>query len=300
MCCLLAYMLYGQVQVPIKQLVVSFQKLKNGDYSVRLTPKNARKSEFHFLFTRFNLMVEQIQELFEKVYLEQIHVREAKLKQLQSQINPHFFYNCFSFISSMAKLKNYQSVVAMSQALSNYYRYTTRQEKEFVPLAEELGFVGNYLNIQQMRMNRLSYVIEIPEPMKSLPIPPLIVQPLVENAVLHGIEPYPEAGRIRITGTYNGTEAVLAVEEDGIGLTSEKMLALQYRLSRPKEDELGYGLWNVQQRMQLRFGESSGIELANSPLGGLKIQIKWLPAAADKRNWPSIAADERAREGETA
>ncbi|QAY68022.1 sensor histidine kinase [Paenibacillus protaetiae] len=280
MCCVMAYLLYGQVQVPIKQLVVSFQKLKNGDYAVRLKPKGKGKTEFNFLFARFNLMVEQIQELFEKVYLEQIHVREAKLKQLQSQINPHFFYNCFSFISSMAKLQNYQSVVAMSQALSSYYRYTTRQEKEFVPLTEELQFAGNYLRIQHMRMNRLGYTVEVPDRMLHLPVPPLVIQPLVENAVLHGIEPYPEAGQIRIAGYYDGTEAVIEVEEDGIGLPSEKMLAIQYRLSRPKEDELGYGLWNIQQRMQLRFGENAGLELAASPLGGLRIRLRWKPAEA--------------------
>lgn len=274
---LIAYMLYGQVQVPIKQLIISFKKLQNGDYSVRLQPKGKGKNEFHFLFTRFNYMVEQIQSLFEKVYLEQIHVREAKLKQLQSQINPHFFYNCFSFISSMAKLQNYQSVIAMSQALAKYYRYTTRQEKDFVSIHEELEFVRNYLDIQQMRMNRLSYSIEIAEGMDALLIPPLIVQPLVENAVLHGIEPYPEAGQIRIIVHQQQGVASITVEDNGVGLTSEKMFALAHRLSKPKEDEYGYGLWNVQQRLHLRFGEKAGIRIENSSLGGLKLQLNWIP-----------------------
>ncbi|GGH15501.1 sensor histidine kinase [Paenibacillus segetis] len=277
MSCLMAYMLYGQVQVPVKQLMISFKKLQNGDYSVRLHPKGKGKTEFHFLFTRFNSMVEQIQSLFEKVYLEQIHVREAKLKQLQSQINPHFFYNCFSFISSMAKLQNYQSVIAMSQALAKYYRYTTRQEKNFVSIQEELEFVRNYLDIQQMRMNRLSYSIEVAEGMDPLLIPPLIVQPLVENAVLHGIEPYPEAGEIRIVVSQEQGVACIIVEDNGVGLTSEKMFALVHRLSKPKEDEFGYGLWNVQQRLYLRFGEQARIHLEHSSLGGLKIQLSWIP-----------------------
>ncbi|MCZ4142000.1 two-component sensor histidine kinase, partial [Escherichia coli] len=153
-----AYLLYVQVQMPVKQLIRGFQRLKQEDYSVRIKPKG--KNEFSFLSERFNSMVEKIQQLFEHVYLEQIHVREARLKQLQSQINPHFFYNCFSFITSMAKLKRVDAVVAMSHNLSRYYRYTTRQERDLVPLREEIEFVTCYLEIQQMRMERIRYTVE--------------------------------------------------------------------------------------------------------------------------------------------
>lgn len=283
MSCMLAYMLYAQVQVPMKQLVVSFQKLKNGDYSVRLKPRGRGDNEFKFVFTRFNLMVDQIQELFEKVYLEKMVVREAKLKQLQSQINPHFFYNCFSFISSMAKLKNYQSVVAMSQNLSSYYRYTTRQERDLVQVKEELQFVQNYLDIQQMRMSRLQYTVDMPEPMYRLQIPPLAVQPLVENAVIHGIEPSSSAGLIRITGEYNGSLASITVEDDGVGMDTDQMFLLEQKLTRLLlEEEMGCGLWNVHQRLLLRFGENSGIAVSQSPLGGVKIQIRWNVPQDDK------------------
>ncbi|WP_341280665.1 sensor histidine kinase [Paenibacillus sp. FSL H8-0537] len=275
MSCLIAYMLYAQVQVPIKQLVVSFQKLKNGDYGVRLTPKGRGNNEFKFVFIRFNLMVQQIQDLFENVYLEKIHVREARLKQLQSQINPHFFYNCFSFISSMAKLENYQSVIAMSQNLSNYYRYTTRQERDLVDAREEIDFVRNYLDIQQMRMSRLSYELDIPEHLLRFQIPPLVIQPLVENAVIHGIEQSPNAGRIRISGEFDGEFAAITVEDDGVGLSPERLFSLQYQLTRPMEQEMGCGLWNVHQRLHLRFGACSGIVLSPSTLGGLKVQIRW-------------------------
>lgn len=282
MSCMIAYTLYAQVQVPMKQLVVSFQKLKNGDYSVRLKPRGRGNNEFKFVFTRFNSMVEQIQELFEKVFLEKMIVREAKLKQLQSQINPHFFYNCFSFISSMAKLKNHQAVVAMSQNLSNYYRYTTRQERDLVQAKEELQFVRNYLDIQQMRMNRVKYTVELPEPLTLLDIPPLVVQPLVENAVIHGIEKSPNACQIRITGEYDGIMAAITVEDDGIGMDMEKLFELQQRLKRPMDEEMGCGLWNVHQRLLLRFGDSSGILLSSSPLGGMKVQIRWRIPQADR------------------
>lgn len=270
---LASYLLYAQVQVPMKKLVHSFQRLKSGDYSVRMVPRG--NSEFSFVFTRFNSMVVQIQELFENVYMEQIHVREARLKQLQSQINPHFFYNCFSFISSMAKLKDFQAVVAMSQNLSNYYRYTTRQERDVVPLSEELNFVTNYLEIQKMRMSRLDYSIELPILFKKLDIPPLIIQPLVENAVIHGIESNAGPGLVRITGEIDERGVTLMVEDNGKGMKEHELLSLQYKLTQPVEEEMGYGLWNVQQRMHLRYGGNAGITLTESELGGLKVVLNW-------------------------
>ncbi len=271
---LVVYVLYAQVQVPIRQLVTSFQKLKNEDYSVRLQPRDG--TEFGFLFTRFNAMAAQIQDLFGRVYLEKIHAREAKLKQLQSQINPHFFYNCFSFISSMAKLQDYQAVIAMSQNLSDYYRYTTRQERELVTLAEELALVGNYLDIQQMRMKRLSYEVQLPPWLKQQPIPPLTVQPLVENAVLHGIERSAEARRIliRVEEREQGG-LMLIVDDDGKGMPEQDRAALQRRLLRPMDEETGCGLWNVNQRLQVRYGRGAGLSLAVSPLGGLRVMLVW-------------------------
>ncbi|WP_127533388.1 sensor histidine kinase [Paenibacillus kobensis] len=284
MSCLAAYLLYGQVQVPVKRLIGSFHKLRSGDYSVRLDDKGRGAAEFKFLFTRFNLMVEQIQELFEKVYVEQIRVREAKLKQLQSQINPHFFYNCFSFISSMAKLQDYKAVVAMSQSLAAYYRYTTRQERDVVPLAEELDFVHHYLEIQKLRRKRLEVAVSIPPSMRPAEIPPLFLQPLVENAVIHGIESSADAGRIVVTGECEGGVYRITVEDDGAGMEAERMLALQYKLNKPMEQEMGCGLWNVHQRMHLQFGDEAGLSFAPSALGGLKAMLQWpAPMTADSR-----------------
>lgn len=268
-----AYLLYVQVQVPIKQLVVSFQKLKNEDYSVRLIPKG--NTEFSFLFNRFNSMVSQIQELFKKSYLEQIHIREAKLKQLQSQINPHFFYNCFSFISSMAKLENHSAVIAMSQNLADYYRYTTRQEKELVTLSEELQFVRNYLDIGKMRMNRIEYNISLVSWLMDEHIPPLVIQPLVENAVLHGIEESAHAGRIAITVEGFGNMRMIKVEDDGNGMDDVAMLELERSLHYPMHEDMGCGLWNVHQRMFIRYGDKAGITLSRSVLGGLCVTIQW-------------------------
>ncbi|GGO08060.1 sensor histidine kinase [Saccharibacillus kuerlensis] len=268
-----AYLLYVQVQIPIRQLIRGFQRLEQEEYSVRIRPKG--KNEFSFLSERFNQMVGQIQNLFEHVYLEQLHVKEARLKQLQSQINPHFFYNCLSFVTSMAKLGRMDAVVAMSHSLSRYYRYTTRQERELVPLREETEFVRHYLEIQKMRMNRLDYMIELPEDMLNLYVPPLILQPLVENAVIHGIEPQAEAGLIRIFGSLENGGVSLTVEDNGRGLDPAGRTRLERRLAEPMSEETGCGLWNVNQRLQLRCGREAGVRTSESTLGGLAVTLNW-------------------------
>lgn len=274
MALIVVYILYVQVQVPIKQLVTSFQRLKKEDYSVRLQPKG--NTEFSFLFNRFNSMVSQIQELFQRSYLEQIHIREAKLKQLQSQINPHFFYNCFSFISSMAKLQNYKAIIAMSQNLSQYYRYTTRQEKEFVTIAEEIQFVRSYLDICAMRMQRLQYEIHVPVNLQQELIPPLAIQPLVENAIIHGIEPSSSAGYIKITVYQQDELLIVTVEDDGKGMKEQEIVALEKKLTYPMTEDMGCGLWNVHQRLTLRYGEQSGMTLGTSELGGVHAKLTWV------------------------
>ncbi|GIO13390.1 histidine kinase [Cohnella xylanilytica] len=271
--CVLAYLLYAQVQVPMKRLVHSFQRLKQEDYSVRLVPKG--RDEFSFVFMRFNSMVEQIQELFDKVYLEKIHVREARLKQLQSQINPHFFYNCFSFISSMAKLGNNRAIVDMSQNLSSYYRYTTRQERDFVKLSEELDFVTSYLEIQRLRMNRLNFEVELPSWLRHLEIPPLLIQPLVENAVQHGIEEKAGEARIRLAVSGEGGRVRIVVEDNGKGMEETELRKLERKLAGPMDEEMGCGLWNVHQRLLLRYGEDSRLSIARSEQGGLRVELEW-------------------------
>jgi len=268
-----AYVLYSQVQVPIRELIKSFQQIKNANYKVRIKPKG--NNEFTYLFHRFNGMAEQIQDLFGRVYLEQLHVKEARLKQLQSQINPHFFYNCFTFITSMAKLNDVRAVVAMTENLASYYRYTTRQEKDYVLLKEELQFVRVYIEIQNLRLQRLSYHIDIPLFIQKMEIPLLLIQPIVENAVLHGLEPRMEEGIIHILGEIIDDKVHLIVEDNGVGMSLDERVKLQAKMNYPMDEKMGCGLWNVHQRLVLRYGEQAGVQLRQSALGGLRVELTW-------------------------
>ena len=158
---LASFLLYRNVQIPIGKMIQSVQQVKRGDLSARIAYR--AKNEFDFLIQRFNEMAEQIQVLVEDVYAEKIRSREATLKQLQSQIHPHFLYNSLFFIINSAEMEDKESVVAMSQNLAEFYRYTTRVEKQSVRLQEELDLVGHYLTIQNLRIHRLKYEISVPE-----------------------------------------------------------------------------------------------------------------------------------------
>jgi two-component system sensor histidine kinase YesM len=135
--------------------------------------------------------------------------------------------------------------------------------------------VTNYLEIQRMRMERIHYTLDLPEDMLRIEVPPLIVQPLVENAVIHGIEADAEAGEIRVSGEQRDGTLFLIVEDDGQGMTQEEREAMLIKLAGTMDQEMGCGLWNVNQRLQLRYGGKGGIKLTESELGGVRVTLSW-------------------------
>ncbi|UJF32923.1 sensor histidine kinase [Paenibacillus hexagrammi] len=270
---LASFLLYRNVQIPLIKMIQSVQKVKRGDLSARITYR--AKNEFDFLIQRFNEMAQRIQVLVEDVYAEKIRSREATLKQLQSQIHPHFLYNSLFFIINSAEMEDKESVVAMAQSLAAYYRYTTRVENQMVLLREEVEWVGHYLNIQTLRITRLTYEISVPEEMMEERIPRLILQPLVENAIVHGIERSPRANRITITGEQDADWNRLIVEDNGDGASKEDLERLHKQLRSSMTDEVGCGTWNVHSRMYYQFGEGSGLTFQLGESGGMRSILTW-------------------------
>ncbi len=268
-----ALLLYRNVQMPVSQLLHGVRNMERGQFSVRLT--NRQKNEFSYLFHRFNQMASQIEQLIENVFAERLRSKEATLKQLQSQINPHFLYNSLAFIKSMTELEEKEAVIAMTLNLSQYYRYTTRVENQEATLGEELELVRNYLTIQNLQMQRFDFELDVPDDMLELRIPRLILQPIAENAILHGLEPRMEWGWLRISGERDGAGNRLIVEDNGVGLSEGALEKLRIKLDTPLDNESGCGLWNVHQRLKYRFGPEAGVEMSPSPGGGLRTVLHW-------------------------
>ncbi|PZD95282.1 hypothetical protein DNH61_12065 [Paenibacillus sambharensis] len=266
-------LIYRQVQYPINELIVKLRDIRSGKYSSRLVTR--RKDEFEHVYSGFNSMAERLQELIEKIYEEKLRAKEAELKQLQSQINPHFLYNCLYYIKNMAKLGGEDEVIAMSVNLGEYYRYITRIENPMATVREEVKLLRSYLNIQTMRSARMTYEVDIEESLMDQQIPRLLIQPLVENAIIHGIEKSEEGGRIVIRGENIPGGFLISVDNSGEGFQHDEGLdELRLRVNQPLSSDTGYGLWNINQRVTRIYEPGSGLEFEPSSLGGLKVSIR--------------------------
>ncbi|WP_141503146.1 sensor histidine kinase [Paenibacillus luteus] len=269
-----SWLLYRNVQVPLGALVKGVQQIKMGQYKSRIPLRV--NNEFRLVISRFNEMAEQVQQLIENVLEQKLYAREAELKQLQSQINPHFLYNSLTYVVSMTKLGNKDAVINMAYHLSDYYRYTTRVENQLVKLSEELKNADDYLSIHRMRMKRIKYSIQVMPELLEVTVPRLILQPIIENALIHGIEGMEGDGVITITGNLSGSMNVLIVEDNGGAMTTEKVMALQRMLNGSPDDRTeSCGLRNVHRRLRLRYEADSGVRLSCNAAGGLRAELRW-------------------------
>ncbi|BBH19053.1 sensor histidine kinase YesM [Paenibacillus baekrokdamisoli] len=283
-------LLYRNVQRPIRKLIRGLQSVQRGDYSVRINSNV--NNEFSFLFYRFNDMSRQIQDLIENVLNEKLRAREATLKQLQAQINPHFLYNCLGYIINMAQMKDEEAVVSMAHNLSSYYRYTTRMERETASLNEEIRLIINYLDIQKLRNGRINYHIDIPEEMLSQHVPRLMLQPIVENAVIHGVGKSYSSGEIRISGEVSDGCCRIYIDDDGPGMNPELQEVLNRKMRVPLQEEMGCGLWNTNQRIIHLFGDNSSLYFTKSLLGGFRTEIIWEIPAKEEHHHSTLQGDE--------
>ncbi|MNO64334.1 Sensor histidine kinase YpdA [compost metagenome] len=269
-----SYLLYQHVQKPVSQVVKGLRSFERGNYSFRI--RKRFHNEFDYMRLRFNEMAEKIEHLINDVYEEQNRSRLATLKQLQSQIHPHFLYNCLSFIAACAKSGETETIREMVYHLGDYYRYTTRVENQRPRLEEEVKQARNYLHIYAFRLERLYFELDIAPEMLTEPVPRLFLQPVVENAILYGIEPYPGEGTILITGYQDGLYNLITVEDSGAGMTGEQMERYMKELELPMDEQTGCGLWNVNQRLRQQYGPGSGVFLDTSrALSGLRVTLRW-------------------------
>lgn len=268
----LAFVMYRNIQIPFRKLIRNMNLIEKGIYSNRMEDKPG--GEYRFLYERFNSMASKIEELIEDVYKEQLRSKEATLKQLQSQINPHFLYNTLAYIKSMIELNEQKAAISMTMNLSKYYRYTTKTGSKMVRLKEELELVESYLDIHCMLRDDFEFNIEIEPGMEGLEVPRLIVQPLVENVILHAFSNHSAYGLISIRCWSAGGLNHVTVEDSGNGSHSSVIETLRKKIYTNNE-EIESGLKNVHQRLRLMYGGDSGLLLSQSKLGGLCAELCW-------------------------
>ncbi|TLS49302.1 HAMP domain-containing protein [Paenibacillus antri] len=271
---ILVYSLYVYkfIHQPLDRLAKAFRKVELGDVGVQI--RHESRDEFHYIYTRFNAMLDNIKSLIDQVYKQRILTQKAELKQLQSQINPHFLYNSFFILNTMARLGDYEQVERFANQLGEYFQFVTRNNNDEVPLGKEVQHAKVYAEIQGMRFaNRVTVTFgELPEHTGHVMVPRLILQPLIENAFEHGLEKKAAAGRLDVRFEKEDNKIVLIVEDNGEQLDDDGIERVNRDMEMHEEVEVT-GLINIHQRIRLKFGPASGLSVSRSEWGGVKATI---------------------------
>lgn len=275
---LLSYYIPKSVTKPLKHLSEVTGAVANGNLEIRASISDG--AEVKQLGDSFNVMIEKINELLEQVTGEQIRLRKAELELLQAQINPHFLYNTLDTIVWLAESGKQDMVVSMVGSLSDFFRTSLNQGKDIISIKEELVHVQSYLAIQQVRyQDIMDYSINVPIELFEGTIPKITLQPLVENALYHGIKNKRGGGHISITGAKEDDFWVLTVTDNGIGMTEERLSEVIKSINHKSLEETDiYGVFNVNERIKLAFGEKYGLRIESKYGEGTIISVM-LPMA---------------------
>lgn len=287
-----SYFLSRSISNPIHELATLMRKAEKGQLNVRY--KEKRDDEIGMLGASFNKMLKRIKELIHLTELQERKKRDAEFRSLQANINPHFLYNTLDTIQWMARKQKAENIATLIDSLAKFFRIGLSKGQDVIPLKKELEHVDSYLLIQMTRYrNKLSYHISIDEKLASYRVLKFILQPIVENAIYHGIKERRGLGKIMIRAEEQAGNLIIKVKDDGKGMSSERFNEINHALAHAitltdNTDDRGegkaYGLLNVQARIKLAYGESYGIEISSKENVGTEVKLV-LPAIKNGDPW---------------
>ncbi|MFI3168517.1 MAG: sensor histidine kinase [Faecalibacterium sp.] len=233
------------------------------------------------LGSAFDTMVERINSLVQQVKEEQTMLRKSELKTLTNQMNPHFLYNTLESVVWLAEAGEQKNVIQMITALSKYFRLSLSGAREFISVADEMAQIENYLIIEKMRFGDVfRYEISYPEEIEAIRTPKIMLQPFVENALVHGLSNMDDDGLISITAQCDGTDLLFVVRDNGQGMKEEQLARIL--VSNPKSKS-GVGIKNVNQRLHLLYGDAYGVQVESQLDEGTTVSIR-LPIHPEGRD----------------
>jgi two-component system, sensor histidine kinase YesM len=272
----IAYVLARSVTRRISQLSTHLKDVQQG--RLKALPKQQGRDEVGELIRTYNYMIEKIEQMNHEHYRLGQEMKNAELKALQSQINPHFLYNTLDMINWMANRGMNQEIKGVVKALSRFYKVSLSNGRDIISLREEIDHVSFYVSIQNIRFDhKIQFIVSVPDELLNTPIPKITLQPIVENAIMHGIlGRASREGTIRIKVYEDGEDIVITVEDDGVGMDADKLTLLRNGEGSPMEQEVGsgYGTMNVMLRLQSYFGEEYGLAFASQPGVGTTVMLR--------------------------
>lgn len=261
----LSYLVSGTITRPLlslKKMMIEWTK------GVREFTQTFGQDEVGVIGETFKRIARENEILNEKLVLAELKKREAELKALQAQINPHFLYNTLDSIYWMATLQNHPDIAQMAVSLSKSFKLSLNKGRDLIPIRLELEHIRHYMTIQNIRYNRrFRYEENVDPALLDLEMLKLVLQPIVENAVTHGLEPKVGSGTVRLSGERDGDWVVFTVEDDGVGMDNLDVV------------EQGFGIRNVRERLTLFYGTNCSFDIASSPNAGTRVQIRFKPVA---------------------
>ena len=268
-----AVMIVSGIIQPISQLNQATEKIAQGDFNARAQADS--DDEVAELAVSFNKMAGSMQFLIDKVKEDERKMRKADLRLLQEQIQPHFLYNTLDTIVWLIESNEPDEAVTMVVTLSDFFREILSKGKEFISIKEEEKHISSYLQIQEMRYRDiLEYDIQLDQVIYKYQILKLTLQPVVENALYHGIKYKRAKGCIHIHGEKEGDIIRLTVRDDGVGMDEEELEQLRQQIEKPcQETEKGFGLANVNERIHMYFGPEYGMKIQSQKGKGTTVEI---------------------------
>jgi two-component system, sensor histidine kinase YesM len=277
------YLFYKKVYKPIVFIKRSINNIANekSEIDLNLDPRN----ELYSVASVINTVKGRIRELLDGEYTAKLLKKQAELNALQSQINPHFLYNTLESIRSQAIIEGVDGIAKMTKALSSMFRYSISQKDSIVTFAQELKNTENYLTIQQYRFfNKFIIIKELDEndcSVMDCKIPNLTIQPIVENAIFHGLEKKSGTGTIKISAYPTQNRIVINIEDDGLGMPEHKVKEHNGLFNFDREqiitsevmEKNNIGLVNVNERIKLNFGSEYGLHIYSTLELGTNVEI---------------------------
>ena len=266
----LSYRAAKGISEPLENLTKKIKKAQNGDHYID-DNKNSH-DEIEDLNKNFQTMLQKIDDLNRKNYEKQIIIKETEYKALQAQMNPHFLYNTLDSINWLAQLNDQNKIAMMTEALGNMMRNIISKKDPLISVKEELDIVNSYITIQKHRYyDRLKFSINDTSKYEQSSIPKLSIQPIVENAIQHGLEETIHPCHINITITNVQNHLKIFISDNGPGMSRETIQAIYNNTVKKKGS--GIGLHNIMERIKLMFGAEYGLEIDSTPGEGTKVKI---------------------------
>lgn len=266
--CVIIFIFTTQIYFPIKEVENTIDNIINGNFDYEIKTSKNNINELGYILKKLSIMISKVRQLINSEYTAKILKKQAELNALQSQINPHFLYNTLEAIRGQAIWEGCENIANMSESLSNLFRYSISQNINLVTLREELSNMDNYLFIQQCRFNKKFNIIKkIDNDVLDYKLPKLSLQPIIENAIHHGLETKIGKGNIIIRAVRTEKRLIINIKDDGVGIKKEKLQKLNEKLSSgldsviEDDNSTSIGLINVNERIKLYFGGNYGIKV---------------------------------------